>query len=555
MYSDKNAIKLGQNYHKVDLDFLIQTFRKANRTLKSPTYFQLKKGNPSAFNSLRRHLSFGGWIKQSGFFLLSELQRFDLLTRLPLLGGPLTLARGLIFGHITEASISQSCEMNSSTEVIARDEAQKIVCVDILIIGSGPGAAIAAQHESRSENLLVLERGFPPRTSHKDHHNLVHVMNDFNLAGQELILSANLPQFAQARVTGGGSEVNSGLYHKLPEKIKDEFISKLNVSRTQWEVSEQFIENLLKPELMNVHPSKSVIAQGALAMGLESVNVPRWRTYDSDGNFSHRGMIEIFWSKFINNSTRRLQSGVDVKKIDTSNKSYVSVTGFDCLTSSFVEYRANRIHVSAGAISTPFLLAKSALISWSSTQFQWHPMIRVISKTPEHMLGWNDIDPFQAWTQDRNLKFGSAVSTPSLLAITLQRMISEDESKSLRSYYVSYSSSGIGGLVPHSSVPWYKYSDKDRENSNLGLAKLMDLVRFGGGEILNSVKLNPMKHSTVHIFGSLPANSTNFISGTNRLKSDERVLVSDGSLLPIGPGVNPQGVIMATVDAILKASL
>jgi hypothetical protein len=182
-------------------------------------------------------------------------------------------------------------------------------------------------------------------------------------------------------------------------------------------------------------------------------------------------------------------------------------------------------------------------------------MIRVIARTPEAMLGWNDIDPFQAWTSDRKLKFGSAVSTPSLLAINLQKVISDQESRSLRSYYVSLSSTGKGGLVPHASLPWYRYSEADRNLSSKGLDMLIQLVRSGGGEVLNVDELNPMKQSTVHIFGSLPADSANFASGTCRLSCDERVLVSDGSLLPMGPGVNPQAVIMTTVDALLKVSL
>lgn len=523
--------------------------------MKSPSYFQLKKSDRNAFVSLKRHISLGGWFKQFGLISLSELQRFDLLIRIPVLGGLLKVVRGLVFGHITEASIPGKDETVSVPSINSLYNDRSVIEVDVLVIGSGPGGAVAAQHEKQSDNLLVLERGWLPRTTHKNHHNLVHVMNDFNLAGQELILSPNIPQFAQASVVGGGSEINSGLYHRLPEKIRNEFVSKLSLSRYQWDESENYIERWLNPVQMDVKPAQSIIAQGATSLGLEFVNVPRWRTYDTFGNFSHRGMIETFWAEFLNDTTRRIQFGIEVKKIDVSNKNFVSVVAFDHRSRKEVKYRANRIHVSAGPISTPNLLAKSGLISWSSTNFQWHPMIRVIARTPEDMLGWNDIDPFQAWTSDRKLKFGSAVSTPSLLAVNLQKIISQEESKSLRSYYVSFSSTGKGGLVPHANMPWYKYSEEDRILSSAGLQKLTELVASGGGEILNSSELSPMKQSTVHIFGSLPANSTNFVPGTSRLATDDRVLVSDGSLLPMGPGVNPQGVIMTTVDALLKVSL
>lgn len=523
--------------------------------MKSPTYFQLRKNNPEAFASLNRHVSLGGWFKKFGLISLSQLQQHELLIHLPIVGGLMKMVRGLVFGHITETAQSKASEESAISALPFDTTSEKIVRVDVLIIGSGPGGAVAAQHESASENLLVLERGLPPRTSHLNHHNLVHVMNDFNLAGQELILSPNIPQFAQGSVIGGGSEVNSGLYHKLPEKVKDDFIAGLGITYEEWDASESLIENWLEPVAMEVQPSQSVIALGANALGLENVNVPRWRTYDANGNFKHRGMIETFWTKFLNSTHHKIKYGVEVVKIDTSNKTYVRVLGIDHSTGARVEFRANRVHLSAGPISTPYLLAKSGLIKWSDTSFQWHPMIRVIARTQENMLGWNDIDPFQAWTADRKLKFGSAVSTSSLLAINLRRIVEEEESKSLRSYYVSFSSSGRGGIVPFTSMPWYKYSSADRELSTLGLNMLAEMVRAGGGEILSAEELDPMKQSTVHIFGSLPAGSQVFVPGTSRLASDKRVLVSDGSLLPIGPGVNPQGVIMTTVDALLRRGL
>ena len=64
---------------------------------------------------------------------------------------------------------------------------------------------------------------------------------------------------------------------------------------------------------------------------------------------------------------------------------------------------------------------------------------------------------------------------------------------------------------------------------------------------MNPEKVNAKKFSTVHIFGTLPISSGVFVAGTNQLKSDQRIRVSDASILPFGPGVNPQGVVMSSV--------
>jgi hypothetical protein len=145
------------------------------------------------------------------------------------------------------------------------------------------------------------------------------------------------------------------------------------------------------------------------------------------------------------------------------------------------------------------------------------------------------------------LKFGAAVSTAPLLSIALGRPVDLKEATELRSYYVSFSSSGKGGLVPILGLPWYKFSKLDRKLALDGVNLLKKLIALGGGKVLNPEKVSGKKFSTVHIFGSLPINSNIYLPGTNQLKVDQRIRVSDASILPFGPGVNPQGVVMTAV--------
>jgi hypothetical protein len=174
-------------------------------------------------------------------------------------------------------------------------------------------------------------------------------------------------------------------------------------------------------------------------------------------------------------------------------------------------------------------------------------MIRIVASTEPTDLGAGDIDPFQAWTVDRTLKFGSAVSTAPLLSIALGRTVSLKESTKLRSYYASFSSSGRGGILPIVGLPWYRFSKLDRKFAVEGTALLKDMISAGGGQICNEGKISSKKFSTVHVFGTLPIDSDIFIPGTNQLRIDKRVRVSDASILPFGPGVNPQGVVMTAV--------
>jgi len=178
-------------------------------------------------------------------------------------------------------------------------------------------------------------------------------------------------------------------------------------------------------------------------------------------------------------------------------------------------------------------------------------MVRTIINTSHKDLGLHDVDPFQTWTKDRKFNFGSAVSTPGLLAMNLGRRPEHDELPKLRSVYGSFVSCGRGGLIPNSNFPYYLPSTEDRTNLEEVRTLLERLIEASGAKFANPGQRVKKGVSTVHIFGTLPINSGVFLEGTSRLKSDPRVQVSDGSLLPFGPGVNPQGVIMSLCNALI----
>lgn len=518
----------------------------------------LSKEFPQALHGLNRQLSMGSPFKTLVVKALIELSEFNLLTKLPILKELLLTAKGLVSGHIAEVELVNSLgttdQILSVTPELKARNLNEIF--DVVIIGSGPGAVVAAEIESEGgqKRIHVLERGSVPKTPHSLHHSLTHVSQDFNQAGQELIVAHGFPLYAQANVVGGGSEVNSGLYHNLPAQYLSLYASAFRVQDQDWLNAEQKTRDLLDPTEMRVLPDQSLLARGAGVHDLVVSNIPRWRTYFGGGSFQHRGMNEIFWNKHSLLPNLTLSGNSEVVKISVDNSDYVEVVCRDTIDGKISIVRAKRVHVATGAISTPVLLAKSGLIKWHKTRFSWHPMVRIVASTVQTDLGAGDIDPFQAWTADRTLKFGSAVSTTPLLSIALGRTVSSLESTTLRSYYASFSSSGRGGILPIIGLPWYWFSKLDRKMAIEGTILLKKLITSGGGQICNEAMVNSKKFSTVHIFGTLPIDSDVYISGTNQLRIDKRVRVSDASILPFGPGVNPQGVVMTAVRIANLAS-
>lgn len=508
---------------------------------------------PDAMRHFKAHIFISGNIRGCALLIAFYVSFINGLCKLPAVGSIFKSVQSLYIGYLVESKNRNVSSLDDlpSFELPKRQflPASNEV-FDYIVIGSGPGGAVAAKKLAGRGTVLVLERGLPPRTLPENHHTFSHVLNDFHKGGQEAIFSRGIPFFTQASVVGGGAEVNSGLFHRLPLHLIDRYVSAIGISKANWINSEDAIQDLLNVSRMEVSPQNSVIARGSKSLGLDFENIQRWRTYFPDGSYSHHGMNSIIWRHLVEDSDIVMLKDTSAAKIDNSNPNFVTVhtkTSSNARTS----YNGKQVVVSAGTTSTPHLLCKSRLLNWSETNFQWHQMYRATVMANESDLGRHDIDPFQSWTSDKILKFGSAVSTPGLLAFNLQRDLDEDLLRNLRSYYVSFVSTGVGGLIPKTETPWYRFSKVDRENERYAIGMLKDVLMAGGAKFtdsLNRIKFSP---STVHIFGSLPINSEIFEIGTSRLKSDNRIQVSDASLLPFGPGVNPQAIVMALANSVV----
>lgn len=509
---------------------------------------KLKLENPRAYELFISHLSAQGKMWQ---FLILFLLYISFFFRIPLLGDVLKSVRNLFLGYIVESNRiggtkTYACGLGSYTFQKGNFDS----LYDYLIIGSGPGAAIAAQKVVDESNVLVIEQGSFPVTSREMHHTLDHVRNDFYKAGQEFALGPWIPQFTQGSVIGGGSEVNSGLYHDLPLEILGSFTKAAGINPITYRKAEDEIRNMLNVSKMLVDEDSSLIRRGAKELGLENKNIPRWRTYSHDGSYTHHGMINAVWEKLFQSSNFSLLPRSRVLTINNKQHEFLKVKFLDAERKERYVFSKNVI-LAAGTIQTPYLLCSSNLVPWNRTNFQWHPMLRTVVETKASDLGSDDIDPFQAWTKDRQFKVGAAVSTPGLLAMNLGKILSPDESSRLRSIYISFVSSGKGGLIPRTMIPWYIPSRTDKARLNEAVDLLGKFVKASGAKYANAEKGIRNALSTVHIFGTLPIDSGLFFHGTSRLKSEPRIQVSDGSLLPFGPGVNPQGPIMALCQAVV----
>lgn len=430
---------------------------------------------------------------------------------------------------------------------------QPLPLIDELIIGSGPGGSIAATHAIKFvKNVVVVESGLVANPS-TDHHSVAQMMESFSFGGQEAILGRQIIPFAQGRVLGGGSAINSGLYHRIPMHLRETWQRSVCTSDDKWSEAETKIEAILKIEKQPINSlgiyEDSPLRVAAEKMGWDCDLIPRWRKYEKS-KFTHFGMSETLLDSF------QKSGGIVVKghkaiSVRYQNKTVsVEIIGSNCHHTLL----AKHLVLAAGTVETPVLLLNSGLANKKELNFNFHAMSRLVGEFEWEVNDLNDIDPYQAWTSNYSAKFGAAVGTPELLSATLQTIGASSSMKheNLGVYYASTVPSGTGSFmkIAKNWIPVYNLSNETRNliGKNTGLLK-EGLLKAGATQILGKTS-NPQL-SSVHIFGSIPLGANSLIDELGQLKqSNGLIRICDASILPTAPIVNPQGPLLHLTEVI-----
>ena len=465
--------------------------------------------------------------------------------KIPILSKAVTGTNSIIAMHNESVSYSNIGTHNDGNSKCTFDG--NITNWDEIIVGSGPGGSVAAYYSIKSgRKTLLIEAGGHQRED-ISHHSTEQLMESFSYGGQEIILGPDIIPFAQGKVVGGGSEVNSGLYHRLPFNIKSEWMKSLLISQEEWELEETFVEQMLKIERQD-HKSIGLYKDSPLLLAAQTQGwhceiIPRWRTYSND-KIIHHGMDSTFLHQAKANDLVLLTNHSAKRIVANANTVTIEVVGINCKHI----FESKSATLAAGTIETPKLLLKSRLVKANQTQMNFHAMSRLVAEYDHQVNDLQDIDPHQAWPNDYSAKFGAAVGTHELLAATLTNLGITEKLKhsNLGVYYASTVPFGKSGFLrsPIGNTPFFfmNQSTKNRITENTQ-ALHRGLVASGAKRIFGS--LESPQVSTVHVFGSLPlidssvVDKSGYVSGTNNL-----VRVCDASLLPSAPVVNPQGPVM-----------
>ena len=476
---------------------------------------------------------------------------------------------------------------------------------EIVVIGSGPGGAITAclLAEAGRDVLLVEEGEFLSLDSCQPF-SQGEMLQKYRNGGQTVALGRNKIAYVEGRCVGGGSEINSGLYHRTPPEILDRWRKEFQVDGlTDADLAPHF-ESCERDVSVSPLPGPAPIASlklhdGASKLGWKSLEVPRWFQYprgsrpeeaqtfapETDQSLltsaatglggKRQSMTETYIPRFLraggkllpNARALRIRSEGAGWLVEAKHKSTVAI-----------RVTAENLFLCAGAIHTPALLRRSGITSHIGNSLQIHPTVKIVARFNEPVNSADmGVPVHQVKEFAPRISFGCSISSPAYLALGLidhpaAARETNQTWKNSAIYYAMITSEGRGTVrtLPgiRDALVRYALTQNDRRNLAEGLRKLSQLLFATGAtelypsltrglvlrcdrdrckipELLPEGLANLM---TIHLFSSCPMGEDRSRCATDsfgRVHGFKNLFVNDASLLCTAPGVNPQGSIMA----------
>ena len=454
---------------------------------------------------------------------------------------------------------------------------------EIVVVGSGPGGTITAclLAESGRDVLLIEEGAFYPQNSCEPF-SKHEMLQKYRNGGQTVAFGKNKISYVEGRCIGGGSEINSALYHRTPPEILEGWRKEFHVDglaevemRSHFEACERDIS--VSPLPCAAPPASLKLHDGATHLGWKSLEVPRCFHYESPNSpkGARQSMTKTFVPRYLEAGGRILPR-TRVRQIRQDGAKWILTAEHS--PGETIRIFAETVFLCAGAVQTPALLRRSGITQNLGDSLQVHPTVKVVAQFSEAVNAADmGVPVHQVKEFAPRLSFGCSISSPPHLALGLLdhpqavREVAGSWSQ-MAIYYAMIVSEGRGTVrvLPAFRDPLVRYAltENDRRNLADGFRKLAEILFESGArkiypglmpgkelllrkdagklpEILLDGTANLM---TIHLFSSCPMGEDRSKCATDsfgRVHDFKNLFINDASLLCTAPGVNPQGSIMA----------
>ena len=451
---------------------------------------------------------------------------------------------------------------------------------DYIVVGSGPGGSVTADELSRAGfSILLIEEATNGEKQYIPH-SMDEVSNLYRYGGLSAAFGKRPIALIEGKAVGGSSQINSGIYHRLPIEIYNLWLKK--VPSLDFRSLEKIFEEIEKNLHINSNYKSTftdLLINGSTKLGWSYSMRPRWiETNNNDPMEIRRfAMKETYLNKAKQNKISILY-GRKVLKIKYENKIW-KITTVNSKNEQKI-FNCKKVVLCAGAIQTPIILRNSGFKHYIGNSIRIHPMVRFIYKFDniDHYPN-SEVPPFQITQWLPKTTIGCSASELSNIALWLNKhsfnFLKTEKTFQYRVGYSLISTNTTGRLFKIGNNSYrilYNLTKNDNKLLIDGSMKLNELMSASGAshriinyenrtfpkisvkdpnwnmESLVAKELKLSNLSTIHIYGSCPMGNSSANSACNefgKIWDTENLYINDSSILPDMLGVNPQGTIMA----------
>lgn len=458
------------------------------------------------------------------------------------------------------------------------------LATEVLVVGSGAGGAtVACRLAEAGRQVTVVEEGPWVEPGTHAPFSIEEMATQYRHRGPAGALGAPPIAYAEGRCVGGSTEINSGLWHRLPTYLTEDWRQRYRIDEFTPEVLDRYaaaVEGDVSVSTVPGAPPRSsgLLEEGAAKIGWRSTEFPRVFAYDEKGRGTKQTMARTLIPRAVAAGAEILPD-TRVRRVVGSAPRVTGVVARRTRPDGTVEdlhIDADHVVVCGGAIQTPALLQRSGVRRRIGRGLKLHPTIKIAARFP-YPIDHGDIPMHRITDFSPHLTLGGSISRRGHVAMALAES-GEPYAEALEDwenvgvYYAAIRSEGSGLVlaVPGLATPvvTYRLTPGDMSRLTRGLLHLAELMLAAGAtELYPSVvgagvargpadlgrwwdATTPATANlmTIHLTSSVRTGEDRSRTGTDsfgRVHGFANLHVADASLLPDAPGVNPQAGIMA----------
>jgi choline dehydrogenase-like flavoprotein len=458
-----------------------------------------------------------------------------------------------------------------------------VVRTEILVIGSGAGGATtAARLAEAGRDVVIVEEGPDLAPGSAAPFSLEEMATRYRHRGLSAALGAPGIVYAEGRCVGGSTEINSGLFRRMPTSLAEGWRTRFDIRDFEAATLGRYSDEIERELDVSTYPfeapvASAVLERGAGALGWRAEEFARTFAYDERGVGHKQSMARTLIPR-ARQAGATVIANCTVRRVKTARgratEVWASLRGADDRTEPVV-FEADHVFVCGGAVHTPALLQRSG-VRRAGRGLKFHPTIKVAARFPfpvEHA----DVPMHRITQFAPGVNIGGSASRRGHVALALadtgldcSDALADWENVAV--YYAAIRSDAHGTVfaVPgmHSPVVFYQLHESDMSRLARGIVHLGEaLLAAGATELYPGLAGGPIARTpgdigawwdavsrdrsnvmTVHLTSTVRMGENQALAVADsygRVHGYENFWVNDASLLPDAPGVNPQAAIMA----------